>query len=213
MPVTCLRCAAFALGVLPYLCALPAAQAAPAPLLSDFSHTAWGPQHGAPNDVVQFAQTPDGWLWLASPNGLYRFDGVRFERMDSVQGQRLHSTNVLGLLATPDGTLWIGHRFGGVSQVKDGHLHLHMPGEGLPAGTVFGIVRGPDGAIWVGTANGLGYLAPGARRFVAVGADAGLPQVRIYQILFARNGRQWIAAKGGMYYREPGQRRFRRAWP
>jgi len=204
---------ALVLTVLLQVCVLRTALAAPAPLLADFSHTAWGPQQGAPNDVVQFAQTPDGWLWLASANGLYRFDGVRFERMDSVQGQRLHSTNVLGLLATPDGTLWIGHRFGGISQVQNGRLRFHRPGDGLPAGSIFGIVRGPDGTIWAATNTGLAFLAPGAAQFAAVPAGTGLPQAQVYQVLFTRDGRQWVAVEGGLYYREPGARRYLRAWP
>lgn len=183
------------------------------PLLSSYSHTAWGPQHGAPNDVHNFAQTTDGWLWLASPNGLYRFDGVRFERMDSVQGQRLYSTNVLALLAAPDGSLWIGHRFGGISHVKNGRLHLHKPGEGLPAGGVFGIVPGPDGALWAATTQGLGHLAPAAHSFVTVGAETGLPPGGIYKVLFTRDGRQWVATLTGIYYRAAGEPRFRRAWP
>ena len=47
-----------------------------APMLANYAHTAWNGQRGAPADVVQFTQTPDGWLWISSPNGLFRFDGV-----------------------------------------------------------------------------------------------------------------------------------------
>ncbi|MCS0611245.1 histidine kinase [Massilia kyonggiensis] len=187
--------------------------AAMAPLLSDYTHTAWGPQQGAPADIVQFAQTTDGWLWLASQNGLFRFDGMRFERMDSVQGQRLHSTNVLGLLATPDGSLWIGHRFGGISHVRDGRLRLYKPGVDMPAGSVLGIVRGPDGAIWAATPHGLGHLAPGATRFETIGAETGLPQRPVYQVKFTRDGRHWVATQAGLFSRAPGERRYRRAWP
>lgn len=193
---------------------LPAqARAQAAPLLSEYNHTAWGPQHGAPNDVVQFAQTGDGWLWLASPNGLYRFDGVRFERMDSVHGQRLHSTNVVGLLATPDGGLWIGHRFGGVSHVDGRRLVLHKAGDGLPAGAVFSLARGPDGAIWASTTQGLGHLAPGAARFVTVSIDPAATRLPVHKVLFTRDGRQWVATDRGMYFREPNGQRYQRAWP
>ena len=30
--------------------------------------------------IIAIAQTPDSWMWLASLNGIYRFDGIRFER-------------------------------------------------------------------------------------------------------------------------------------
>ncbi|MGW8393739.1 sensor histidine kinase [Pseudoduganella sp. HUAS MS19] len=182
------------------------------PLLADYSHTQWGAQDGAPNDVVQFAQTADGWLWLASPSGLYRFDGVRFERVDQVRGQRLQSTSVLGLLGTPDGGLWVGHRFGGVSHVKNQRVTLHKPGAGLPNGAVMSIARGPDGAIWVSTSQGLGHLAPGAERFTTV-SSSGLPQGLIYKVLFSRSGIQWVATAGGAYYRKPGAQRYQPAWP
>ena len=35
---------------------------------------------GAPGQIHAFAQTSDGYLWIAAPDGLYRFDGVSFER-------------------------------------------------------------------------------------------------------------------------------------
>ncbi|SHH09638.1 sensor histidine kinase [Massilia sp. CF038] len=183
------------------------------PLLSSYSHTAWGPQHGAPNDVLNFAQSNDGWLWIASPNGLFRFDGVRFERMDSVQGQPLHSTNVMGLLASTDGSLWVGHRFGGISHFKNGQVHLHKPGDGLPAGDVYSIVPGPDGALWAATTQGLGHLGPGADRFTTVAPATGLPSGGIYKVMFDRAGRQWVATLTGVFHRAPGEQQYHRAWP
>ena len=90
-------------------CAAAQSQAArPSPLLSDYSHSAWGAVQGAPVDVLKFAQGKDGWLWIATATGLYRYDGVHFERTDSVYGHRLPSSNVLGLAIAPDGAIWIG---------------------------------------------------------------------------------------------------------
>ena len=84
------------------LALLPATRAGASPL-AGYAHTAWNGQRGAPSDVVQFTQTPDGWLWLSSPNGLFRFDGVDFQRMDSVQGHRLRSVSYTHLtLPTSD---------------------------------------------------------------------------------------------------------------
>ena len=63
------------------LCALtapapPARAAQHARLLGDYAHRAWSAAQGAPAQIQAITQTPDGWLWLSTPTGLYRFDGV-----------------------------------------------------------------------------------------------------------------------------------------
>src|SRR6266404_9805345 len=41
-------------------------------------HRAWQSDEGLPdNSVVGVAQTPDGYLWVATAGGLMRFDGAR----------------------------------------------------------------------------------------------------------------------------------------
>ena len=40
----------------------------------------WQTEDGLPqNSVLSIVQTPDGYLWLGTFNGLVRFDGVRFD--------------------------------------------------------------------------------------------------------------------------------------
>ena len=48
-------------------------------------HDTWNFNQGAPADVTGLAQTNDGFLWLGGPNGLFRFDGTRFD----LSGRRL----------------------------------------------------------------------------------------------------------------------------
>jgi len=183
------------------------------PAMGSYAHTAWNGQRGAPADVLQFTQTQDGWLWISSPNGLYRFDGLDFERMDSVHGHRLHTTNTVGLLTTRDGRLWVGGRFGGISMIAADHLRVFNEDSGLPRGTVLTMSEGPDGSVWASTSTGLGVLEPGATRFRRVGKQEGLPETFTQQVLFGRDGRQWVSLSGGIYFREPGRARFQRAWP
>ena len=200
--------------MLPLLaCHLHACAAAPSPLLSDYTHNAWGALQGAPVDVLKFAQGKDGWLWIATATGLYRYDGVRFDRVDSVYGHRLPSSNVLGLATPPDGAVWVGYRLGGVSVFRQGGARTYREADGLPPGAVFHIEAAPDGAIWVGTRDGAARLAPGADRFVAQAANVGLPDKRVYQILFGRDGTQWMGTMHGVFFRKPGQARFSHAWP
>jgi signal transduction histidine kinase/ligand-binding sensor domain-containing protein len=184
-----------------------------APVLGNYAHTAWNGQRGAPADVLQFTQTLDGWLWISSPNGLFRFDGVDFERMDRVRGHRLHTTNTLGLLTTRDGRLWVGGRFGGISMFAEDRMRVFGEAEGLPRGAVLTMTEGPDGSVWAATSSGLGVLYPGAAAFQRVGKQEGLPETVTRQVLYGRNGRQWVAVDGGIYFRDPGGARYRRAWP
>ncbi|WP_374580499.1 triple tyrosine motif-containing protein [Pseudoduganella sp.] len=189
-----------------------AAAAPPARLLSDYTHTAWTRLQGAPSDVVKFAQTSDGWLWISSPGGLTRFDGVRFERVEALGGHRLQSASTMGLLATRDGGLWIGHRFGGITALVGGQVREFGTEHGLPPSGVWSLAEGPDGSIWACVGGGLAVLAPGAARFAALTPDSGLPAGVARQVLFSRSGRQWVSVQGGVYWRDGGGR-FRRAWP
>ena len=78
-----------------------------------FQHTGWTAKDGAPGSAWALEQTPDGYLWMGTPTGLYRFDGIRFELYQPPSGQRFRSDYIVSLLATPDGGLWIGYRTGG----------------------------------------------------------------------------------------------------
>src|SRR5262245_53554045 len=83
-------------------------------------HDFWGFKENAPQGALALAQTSDGYLWLGTPVGLYRFDGTRFELFHSPFGDELLSTNVFSLLALPSGGLWIGYAFGGFSFLNNG---------------------------------------------------------------------------------------------
>jgi hypothetical protein len=96
-------------------------------LLSEYTHHAWGAAQGAPAQIHSITQTTDGWLWLSSAEGLFRYDGVTFERMDAIDGNPLLSTIVLPVYAPPDGGLWVGYRFGGASLFKNGKVWPFRP--------------------------------------------------------------------------------------
>ena len=79
----------------------------PALAITQFVHTSWTERDGAPNNVRALAQTRDGYLWMGTTAGLFRFDGVRFTAFEPAAGEALPTTRILGLLTTRDGALWI----------------------------------------------------------------------------------------------------------
>lgn len=178
---------------------------------SQLYHTAWTVREGAPASIEALAQTMDGFLWLGSGTGLFRFDGTRFELFEPPPGQSMPSANVSALFATPDSGLWVGFRFGGVSLIQRGRIQSFGQPEGVPRGTVLRFGRDAQGTIWLGTTGGLARL-DGAQ-WHTVGPDEGLAEGAATAILQDRKGRLWISADAGVFMRAKGRARFERVAP
>jgi hypothetical protein len=68
----------------------------------------WNTENGLPqNSVVSIAQTPDGYIWLATFDGLARFDGVRFTVFRKLDTPELPTNRLVDLFVDPEGRLWI----------------------------------------------------------------------------------------------------------
>lgn len=67
--------------------------------------------HGLANPTVRAIESDrDGFLWIGTSNGLFRYDGTRFRAYDTAQG--LPGNRITDLLSAPDGTLWIATETG-----------------------------------------------------------------------------------------------------
>ena len=71
----------------------------------------WDNKTGAPSYGVTLAQTTDGYLWVGSFRGLFRFDGVRFQEFAPDFNATLHAKAIRKLFATADNKLWISYRW------------------------------------------------------------------------------------------------------
>ena len=122
----------------------------PAPDVSQYAHTAWKIRDGfAKGSILSIAQTPDGYLWLGTAFGLYRFDGVRNVLWQPPPDQQLPSTTISTLVAARDGTLWIG-TWSGLVSWKNGKLTQYAELAGLH---IFALVEDDEGSIWAGTSG------------------------------------------------------------
>jgi signal transduction histidine kinase/ligand-binding sensor domain-containing protein len=140
--------------------------------LSELRHTAFRAKDGAPSGIRALAQTPDGFLWIGTETGLYRFDGVRF---DSTLGDRLPNASIWSLYADLNGDLWIGYLFGGMSRVHRGELTYFPPGS-IPAGSVHQFLQTSDGTLWVATTGGLARFD--GKRWLKVDSSSGYSEER-----------------------------------
>src|SRR6266481_5925092 len=72
----------------------------------------WQVEEGLPdNRITAIAQTPDGYLWFGTYNGLVRFDGVRFTVFDG-RTPGLQSGRIASLFSDSAGALWVGMEYG-----------------------------------------------------------------------------------------------------
>lgn len=142
-----------ALGFLLFCCVFAitfvgAPSRAIAPRIPGYAHRHWDVEEGSPSDIRAIAQTRDGFLWLGTSNGLYRFDGLSFEKIKPRSFNRWRSNQITALAAAPDGTLWVGYDFGGVAIFRDGQL-LDANLDMRPRGAVWSIMVSRDGDVWV----------------------------------------------------------------
>jgi PAS domain S-box-containing protein len=173
-------------------------------------HDSWTFQQGAPADVTCLAQTNDGFLWLGGPDGLFRFDGTRFEPFSSPFGDQLLSNNLYSLFAPPSGGLWIGYTLGGFSFLDKGRVTNYASG----IGSVYGFAQDRDGIVWAGTSSGLWRFDHSAWRHL--GAEWNAPAERVTQLGFDSEGILWALVGGldapkDLIYQIPGTRDFKTA--
>lgn len=71
------------------------------------------------SSVTAIAQTPDGYLWIGTYNGLARFDGKRFMTFDPAKTPALGHARIQGLYVDAEGTLWINTYRGGLTSCRN----------------------------------------------------------------------------------------------
>lgn len=174
--------------------------------LAQFNHKAWTTADGAPSDVWAMAQTPDGWLWFGAPTGLYRFDGIRFERvtLEGLDPRRSRAISVL--YASDSGALWIGYVFGGASLLKDGRFTHFGEAQGMCSGTGGWFAEDARGAIWATCTDAL--LRYDGRQWTRIGSNWGLPDAYANSVFVDQRGTLWVAGDREIFFLERQTQRF-----
>jgi signal transduction histidine kinase/ligand-binding sensor domain-containing protein/DNA-binding response OmpR family regulator len=177
-----------------------AANPAPATNASTRSwvHEAWTVKDGLPvNSVGTIIQDHAGYVWLATFDGLVRFDGVRFTVFNSANSDELPSNRIIGLKEARDGTLWLSTEQGHVVRFRDGRFTNVAFDGGGSAGNVVNLFEDSSGGIWAGDANGLWRLE--RDRLVRVGK--GTLDARVTSIVQRKDGSIWAGTSSGGIFR------------
>jgi len=163
----------------------------------------WGTEAGLPqNTVTSMVQSPDGYLWLGTRDGLARFDGVRFKVFTLESG--LPNVDISCLFEDRQGVLWIGTYGGGLCRLRQGRIEtVSDPGHHPGSDAITCLQEDATGRLWVGTAGGLRFFRDG--KWAEDASCAGLPESSITCLRRSGDGAtMWIASvtSGLMSYRE-----------
>jgi signal transduction histidine kinase/ligand-binding sensor domain-containing protein len=102
-----------------------ASQAKSSSARRDYLIDVWTTEKGLPNSsVTSIAQTPDGYLWVGTYNGLARFDGARFVTFEPEDTPELQHARIRKLFLDTQGTLWINTYDGSLTSWRNGVFKL-----------------------------------------------------------------------------------------
>lgn len=119
-----------------------------------YGHEVWDANRGFPAfSISAITQTPDGYLWLGTDEGLVRFDGVRFTLFNTSNTPSIKHNNISALCVQRDSTLWIATNGGGLSKLRHHQFTAYTAEDGLPENTLLSLARGSDSQLWIGTAS------------------------------------------------------------
>jgi ligand-binding sensor domain-containing protein len=168
--------------------------------ITQYIHTVWGADQGLPNgNGMVMAQTGDGYLWIGTFSGLFRFDGATltyFDQQTAPGMKQAAGIGVKALCAAKDGSLWIGTNGRGLLHLQNGVFTVYTTSDGLSDNTIRSIIEGRDGSIWIATDLGLVRLQNG--KFTIYGTADGLTSFSTRVLHEDRNGTLWVGTEAGI---------------
>ena len=145
------------------------------------------------NSVKDIAQTPDGYVWVATQEGLARFDGVRFTVFNTRTSPGLVSDNIHQLVVDAAGDLWVLAN-SSVSRCRGGVFEDVTPKGAVPDRMLY-LWRGGDGLVYAVSDTSMWRSGPGGFTALASLKDC-FPEKNFF-FACGRDGTVWMLGQVG----------------
>ncbi|KFN47131.1 ligand-binding sensor domain-containing diguanylate cyclase [Arenimonas metalli] len=166
--------------------------------LDAYAREIWTTRDGLPhNQVNSIAQTPEGYLWFATWEGVVRYNGQEFRSFGRNNVPALQDSGIRAVSVGPTGNLVVSTSRGGVSVLRGEEWTTYTTAQGLAQDETFAAIEDRNGRIWVASeSRGVTRLDPdGATHFNignGLGSDVG------YAIVEDGSGAIWAATGLGV---------------
>lgn len=160
--------------------------------------------------VLGIAQDKQGFIWIATYDGLNRFDGYQFKyyRHDEDNPRSLSGSSISAIFIDSRDTLWVGtdetglNRFNRETETFEHFAFDPQDPTSLSENFIAGIAEDDKGRIWVATRNqGVNLYDSQSRGFIRFkhqpSDPASLSQNQINKIHSDRQGRIWLTTDNG----------------
>lgn len=162
---------------------------------AQYHFESWTTDNGLPqNSIRSIVQTRDGYLWMATFDGLVRFNGVQFKVFDKSNTRGLSTNRFTVLYEDKDGTLLIGTGDGGLTSYRNGVFTSYTATDGVPAGQIISFTHDLNGELLLGIGSGKFYKRNG--KFIPAPPEYS-----------DQNTRHYLAPSGGQWTIRPGEAR------
>lgn len=138
----------------------------PSAIAPSRGHRVWDRASDFPGGYVySMTQTPDGYLWIGTGNGLVRYDGLSFEFIRKANSSDLSNGLVPGVLTDSSGQLWAADDFTHLFHYDAGLLRGPLPDNGRHDYAVSSVSKTFDGwLLFVSELQGVVEYKHGERR-------------------------------------------------
>src|SRR5580700_513299 len=172
--------------------ASPANALDPENAFAEYAASTWTHRDGLLSTFIRsIVQSTDGYIWLGTTDGLFRFDGVRFFQWHTKSPERRGLGVVSALCAARDGSLWVGTEAGIVGRVQGENFVSVRSGAAVQA-----VLEDRDGTVWVAAGDRLLQIRP--NQLSSTDAEVSLPSNLLSGPLQALDGSIWVSTEDGV---------------
>lgn len=189
-------------------CGRPAHALNPSTRIAQYGHKVWRiGESGLDSSPKSIAQTTDGYIWVGTANGLFRFDGIRFTHWSPPAGERLPGQDVSQLFGARDGSLYVGTELG-LARVTNGHVYDYPEKQRLPGP----FLEDLHNEIWMGQGDWEAGGQPkmfckiGDLHISCISKRDGFGCTRGFSIASEKPGSMWVGSEDSICHWQAGEK-------